>query len=206
MMDLTSTTRNEPSADEKWPIIEAGMAACRLYGPSKTNVADIARLLGKSPTSLYRIFPSKAAMWDAIAANFFETDLCITRLADGEPVTARDRLKETVLAQHRLKLQAFHSDHQMFKLIVFAANGNWQSFRDHRNRLHGQVGRLIRAGIGTREFPPTDVGAAASCFCASILVLWDPRLTWTLPSRDCELSAQQLVSFAVGALGRMHGT
>ncbi|MGO8227389.1 TetR/AcrR family transcriptional regulator, partial [Rhizobium ruizarguesonis] len=76
-------------------IIEAGTAACRLYGLSKKNVVDIARLLGKSPASVYKIFPSKAAIWDAIAGNFFETDLCFTPFAGGELTSAASRLKET---------------------------------------------------------------------------------------------------------------
>ena len=76
-MELGTTVRNQPRAGMS-AIIEAGTAACRLYGPSKTNVAGIARLLGKSPASVYRVFPSKASIWDAIAGNFFESDLCFT--------------------------------------------------------------------------------------------------------------------------------
>lgn len=199
-MELPTITKSEPS-DERLSIIAAGTAACRLYGPSKTNVADIARLLGKTPASLYRIFPSKAAMWDAIAANFFENDLCFTPSAGGELVSAADRLKERVLGEHRLLLQALHGDCQMFNLVVLTASGNWPSFRRYRSRLHARVGMFIRAGIGMKEFASTDVSKAASCFCASILVLWDPRLVGAQPSTHCEISAQELVSFAVGALG-----
>lgn len=200
-MELLTTTKREPSADERLPIIEAGTAACRLYGPSKTNVADIARLLGKSPASLYKVFPSKAAMWDAIAANFFESDLCFTPKGGGGLASAADGLKESVLGQNRLMLQALNGDTQMFSLIVLTANGNWPSFRHYRKRLYDHAGRLIRAGIGMKEFAPRNVDAAASCFCASILVLWDPRLVGPLPSRQCEISAQELVSFAIVALG-----
>ncbi|MGO7675479.1 TetR family transcriptional regulator, partial [Rhizobium ruizarguesonis] len=69
---------------------------------SKTNVADIARLLGNSPASVYKIFPSKASILDAIAGNFFETDLCFTPSTDGELTSAASRLKETALGQHCL--------------------------------------------------------------------------------------------------------
>jgi len=74
-------------------IVEAGTAACRLYGPSKTNVADIAKLLGKSPTSVYKVFPSKASIWDAIAGNFFESNLCLTASDDRGLVSAADRAR-----------------------------------------------------------------------------------------------------------------
>ncbi|TJW31877.1 MAG: TetR/AcrR family transcriptional regulator, partial [Mesorhizobium sp.] len=167
---------------------------------SKTTVADIARLLGKSPATLYRTFPSKAEIWDAIAADFYESDLCFEPSSAGDLARATDQLKETMLGHHRLLLQALQGDPQMFGLIVLTASSNWPSFRQFRTRLHGLVGELIRAGIGTKEFQRTDARAAASCLCASLVVLWDPRLVGATPPNHCEISAQELVSFAIDAL------
>ncbi|PBB18869.1 TetR/AcrR family transcriptional regulator [Mesorhizobium sp. WSM4313] len=188
-MTLSSMASNDHSADERFPIIQAGTAACRMYGPSKTTVADIARLLGKSPASLYRIFPSKAEIWNAIVADFYESDLSYALLPAGGLVSAADQIKETMLSHHRLLLQAQQADPQMFCLIVVAASSNWSSYRQYRNRLQGLVGQLIRAGIGTDEFQPTDV-RAASCLCASLAVLWDPRFVSATPPNYCETSAQ----------------
>ncbi|NKK80437.1 TetR/AcrR family transcriptional regulator [Rhizobium leguminosarum] len=202
-MEVGTTVKNQPRAGNMSSIIEAGTAACRLYGPAKTNVADIARLLGKSPASVYKIFPSKAAIWDAIAGNFFETVLRFTPSADGELTSAASRLKETALGQRRLMLQARHGDSQMFHLVVLAAESSWPSFRDHLKRLHAYVGGLVSTGIATEEFVPTNVDAAASCFCASIISLWDPRLISALHSSQCELSAHELASFAVAALSQV---
>jgi len=200
-MYLPTRTMSEPPADEKLQVIKAGTAACRRYGPSKTNVADIARLLGKSPASLYRIFPSKAAIWDAIAGNFFENDLHRIPTARYELVGASAHLTDTVLGQHRLLLQALHGDSQMFNLIILAAGSNWPSFGRYRKRVHGVVRNIIRAGVETTEFASADVDAAATCFCASLVALWDPRLVGTWTSSLCGISAQELVAFAVDALG-----
>jgi AcrR family transcriptional regulator len=193
-------TDRQPQAGYMSSIIEAGTAACRLYGPSKTNVIDIARVLGKSPASVYKIFPSKAAIWDAIAGNFFETDLSVTPSADVELTSAGSRLIETALGQHHLMLQARDSDIQMFSLAVLAAEGTWPSFRNHLKRLKVTVGELVSDGIATGEFVPRNVDAAASCFCASIISLWDPRCIGALPSNHSELSAHELASFAVAGL------
>lgn len=203
-MDVGTSARKQPRADYMSRIVEAGTAACRLYGPSKTNVVDIARLLGKSPASVYKIFPSKASVWDAIAGNFFGSDLCFTPSADGEVVSAAGRLKETALGQHRLMLQARHGDCQMFNLVVLAAEGGWPSFRDYLKRLQTNVGELIRTGIETEEFVPRNVNAAASCFCASLISLWDPRIIGALPSSHCELCAHELACFAVAGLRQVH--
>lgn len=200
-METGITSRKQPRADYLPRIIEAGTAACRRYGPSKTNVADIARLLGKSPASVYKVFPSKASIWDAIAGNFFEADLRFTISADGELVSAAERLKETALGQHQLMLQARHSDCQMFNLVVLAAEGGWPSFTHYLKRLQADVAELIRAGIATEEFAPRNVDVVASCFCTSIVALFDPRIIGALPSSHFEISAHELISFAVAGLG-----
>ncbi|MGO7041594.1 TetR family transcriptional regulator [Rhizobium acaciae] len=199
-MEIGTTVRAKPRTDHITSIVGAGMAACRLYGPAKTNVADIARLLGKSPASVYKIFPSKAVILDAIAGNFFEADLQFTASACGELASVADRLKAIALGQHRLMLRARHGDSQMFDLIVLAAEGNWPSFSDHLKRLQAYVGELVCTGIATGEFAPRNVDTAAACFCASIISLWDPRIIGTLPLSHCELSAHELASFAVAAL------
>lgn len=202
-MDIGTTARHRPQAEYASRIVDAGTAACRLYGPSKTNVADIARLLGKSPAGVYKIFPSKAAIWNAIAGNFFETNLRFTTSSSGELISAAGRLKEAALGQHRLMLQARHDDCQMFSLVVLAADGSWPSFMDYLRRLRAEVAVLIRAGIAAEEFAPRNVEAAASCFCASIIALWDPRLIGTLPSTHCAISARELASFAVAGLKKV---
>jgi hypothetical protein len=47
-MEIAKPARHRPRAEHVSRILEAGTAPCRLYGLSKTSVADIARLLGKS--------------------------------------------------------------------------------------------------------------------------------------------------------------
>ena len=37
------------------------------FGPSKTNMADIAMQMGTSPANIYRFFPSKSALIEAVA-------------------------------------------------------------------------------------------------------------------------------------------
>src|SRR5512138_3430773 len=47
-------------------ILEAAEEVLRRYGPSKTTVVDVARALGVSHGSVYRHFPSKAALREAV--------------------------------------------------------------------------------------------------------------------------------------------
>ncbi|WP_426129067.1 TetR/AcrR family transcriptional regulator [Pararhizobium sp. PWRC1-1] len=198
-MEIAKTVRLPPGPEYLSRIVAAGTAACRLYGPSKTNVADIARLLGKSPASVYKLFPSKAAIWDAIAGNFLETTLRVPALAIGERGDAASCLKEAALGQHRLMSEARDGDCNMFSLVVLAAEGSWPSFTQYLKELQADVRKLIRAGVTRGEFAPGNVDVAASCFCASVISLWDPRLIGAPSSAHC-ISAHALVSFAVAGL------
>jgi AcrR family transcriptional regulator len=199
-METGTTARNQPRADYMSRIVEAGTEACRLYGPSKTNVADIARLLGKSPASIYKIFPSKAAIWDAVAGDFLENSLNFPALVTGGRGDVANCLKQATLGHHQLMVEARDRERQMFNLVVLAAEESWSSFMRYRKRLQVDVGEFIRAGIETEEFAPRNVDAAASCFCASVISLWDPRIIRPTPSSDCGISAQELISFAVAGL------
>ena len=48
-------------------ILEAAEDVLRRFGPAKATVVDVARTLGVSHGSVYRHFPSKAALRDAVA-------------------------------------------------------------------------------------------------------------------------------------------
>ncbi|MDL2400314.1 TetR/AcrR family transcriptional regulator [Rhizobium mayense] len=201
-MESHVIARIQPRADERSRIVEAATIVCRQYGPLKTNVADIARLIGKSPASVYNVFPSKAAILDAVAASFFETRLCFTPSAANGPTSTTGRLKNTTLEQHRLVLQARDNDPQMFKLMALAAEANWPSYKQHLKRLEAAVAELILAGVATKEFATPKIEVAAACFCVSISVLLDPRIVEALPSSRCEASASELALFAIAALTR----
>src|SRR3954449_7130464 len=49
-------------------ILEAAEEALRRFGPGKATVVDVARALGVSHGSVYRHFPSKAALRGAVTA------------------------------------------------------------------------------------------------------------------------------------------
>src|SRR3954453_12673522 len=60
-----------PAEDTRARIIEVAEGLFRSMGYQKTAVADIARELGMSPANIYRFYPSKSAINEAIAARLF---------------------------------------------------------------------------------------------------------------------------------------
>jgi AcrR family transcriptional regulator len=65
MAPRTALTREE--------ILDAAEEVLRRYGPAKANVVDVARALNVSHGSVYRHFPSKAALREAVAERWLES-------------------------------------------------------------------------------------------------------------------------------------
>ena len=53
-------------------ILEAAVDVLRRFGPDKATVVDVARALGVTHGSVYRYFPSKAALRDAVVKQWLE--------------------------------------------------------------------------------------------------------------------------------------
>src|SRR5437764_9398230 len=53
-------------------ILEAAQDTLRRFGPAKTTVVDVARALGVSHGSVYRHFPTKAALRDAVVDRWLQ--------------------------------------------------------------------------------------------------------------------------------------
>ena len=60
-------------------ILVAAEEVLRRYGPAKANVVDVARALGVSHGSVYRHFPSKAALRDAVTERWLAEHLRAAR-------------------------------------------------------------------------------------------------------------------------------
>ncbi len=90
MMDETLTPER---------ILEVAEEVLRRYGLAKTTVVDVARALGVSHGSIYRHFPSKAALQDAIAGRWLARKLMpLTTIANEDgPATERLRRWLTLL-------------------------------------------------------------------------------------------------------------
>src|SRR5687767_4386200 len=53
-------------------ILEAAQEVLRRFGPAKATVVDVARALGVSHGGVYRHFPSKAALREAVLRQWLE--------------------------------------------------------------------------------------------------------------------------------------
>jgi AcrR family transcriptional regulator len=141
-------------------ILEAAEDVLRRYGPAKANVVDVARALGVSHGSVYRHFPSKAALRDAVTerwlAEISEPLAAVVTAKDPAPERLRRWLDSLVASKRRKALD----DPELFATYIELTTDARAVVRAHVDGLVGQLERIIADGIAESSFEPTNPASA----------------------------------------------
>ena len=142
-------------------ILDAAEAVLRRHGVAKTTVVDVARALGVSHAAVYRHFPSKAALQDAVAERWLHAVAEPLEAVADAPGPAGERLAGWVRALAAVKRRKVRSDPELFDTYHALAEGARAVVAAHVDALLAQLGRIVRDGIAAGEFAPADPAAAA---------------------------------------------
>ena len=142
-------------------ILVAAEDVLRRYGHAKANVVDVARALGVSHGSVYRHFPSKAALRDAVTERWLESiSGPLEAVAAGKgtaPECLRRWLDLLVASKHRKALD----DPELFATYVQLTADAREVVRAHVETLVSQLERIVADGVEAGEFVADDPRAAA---------------------------------------------
>jgi AcrR family transcriptional regulator len=146
-------------------ILEATVEVLRRYGPAKATVVDVARALGVSHGSVYRHFPSKTALREAVTTRWLdESHARLADLADG-PGPAVERLAAWLDGLFTAKRDKALRDPEMFATFLALAHEHSEVVAAHVATMVGQLATVIEAGVAAGEFaadgPAADPAAAA---------------------------------------------
>jgi AcrR family transcriptional regulator len=127
-------------------ILEAAEEVLRRYGPAKANVVDVARALDVSHGSVYRHFPSKAALRDAVTERWLESiSEPLEAIAAGKG-TAPQRLERWLDRLVQTKRRKALEDPELFATYIELAADAREVVRAHVERLIDQLDRIIADG------------------------------------------------------------
>ena len=137
-------------------ILDRAAEHIRRFGPGRTTVTAIAHELGMSHANVYRYYPSKAGLLEAVTGLWLKPlEAALHEIADG-PDPADDKLERMLglLGQgYRRKLD---EDAPLFDLFVAAMVAGEGVARKHRNRVQAVIGRVLEDGIGAGAFAQQD--------------------------------------------------
>ncbi len=142
-------------------ILDTAEEVLRRYGPAKATVIDVARALGVSHGSVYRHFPSKAALRDAVVERWLgRVSTPLGAIAE-EKGPAAPRLRRWLDALIGAKRQKVQGDPELFATYVALAAGSRDVVAGHVDLLMRQAARIIADGVAQGEFAVADPAEAA---------------------------------------------
>jgi AcrR family transcriptional regulator len=137
-------------------ILVAAERVLRRHGPAKANVIDVARALDVSHGSVYRHFPSKAALRDAVTERWLdEISAPLADVAD-ENRPATDRVGRWLDLLVASKRERALDDPELFATYMVLTADARDVVKAHVQALVGQLARIIADGVDSGELAPVD--------------------------------------------------
>jgi AcrR family transcriptional regulator len=150
----------KPSVDARLLAIAADHL--RRYGRRRLTVVGIAEAAGMTHANVYRYFPSKSDLVDAVVAQWLKTlEVDLSAIADA-PDPADDKLERLIVAIARAHRDCLEQDPNLFDVYVAAAEALRPVVRKHRTRQRALLERVLDDGIATDAFQPRDRERAAA--------------------------------------------
>jgi AcrR family transcriptional regulator len=198
---MNAQAKTKPD-DTRARIIETADALFRRLGYAKTAVADIAAELGMSPANVYRFFPSKNAIVEAICRRCLsELDEKAWAVARSRgPAAARlERLVLEILNYHRDNLL---TDKRVNDIVLIAIEDSWDAIEKHKEVIRNVVELILRDGIDAGEFEPVDPPETSRLMMRSLVGFMHPVLISQCLSleEDIEAEARASVRFLLRAI------
>jgi len=181
-------------------ILEAAEDVLRRYGPAKANVVDVARALRVSHGSVYRHFPSKAALRDAVTERWLVNISAPLATVADEEGAAPERLRRWLDLLVSSKRRKALEEPELFATYVELTADTREVVTGHVDSLLGQLARIIADGAARGEFDSPDPVASAGAVFDATARFHNPinATAWSDPEIDT--SYQNVRALVLAAL------
>ena len=171
-------------------ILAAAEQVLRRHGSAKATVVDVARALGASPTAVYRHFPTKTALREAVIERWLlRTRQQLEAVARDTRLPPPDRLRSWFTTQLALKRTGVTEDPELYATYRELATDHSEVSTQYVGELIGQLAGIIAEGVESGEFAPTEPRRAAHALFYATAGFHHPNLvdSWILPEADAAL-------------------
>jgi len=172
-------------------ILEATEDVLRRFGLAKATVVDVARALDVSHGSVYRHFPSKASLREAVAKRWLDrVDVPLREIAESAgPAPAR--LEHWLRALFAAKYKRVCEDPEMFATYLMLARDACAAVRAHKDGLVDQIAHMLSDGVEQGTFDVADVRASARAVFDATIRFHHPAHSeeWCDPATPARIDA-----------------
>lgn len=156
--------------------VAAAEELLRRHGPQKTRLVDVAKAIKVSHSVLYRVFPDREALMDAVSARWLNCiDDELGRIAAGTEAPDQ-RLRAWFHHLHHVKTVKIAQDPELWANYDIGAARTSPTVCGHVGIIRSQVAAIIAAGIAAGMFPRVDLDACVDSFFNATMAFHHPRL------------------------------
>ena len=182
-------------------ILQAAKKRFVHYGYAKTTMAEIAADCSMSPGNLYRYFPGKLDIAEAIAGEAGEQAVATLREVLKRPGrSARERLRDFMFADMRLTYEQLEFDKQVYEMARVISMERPQ-FANRILALHrALLSEILAAGNASGEFAIEDVVFTAEMIQSATMKFRYPQLHSKLPYDKLERELEGVIYLILNGL------
>jgi AcrR family transcriptional regulator len=133
-------------------IIEAAGDHFRRYGYAKTTVADLASAIGFSKAYIYKFFPSKQAIGEAIGIGCVTAILQAAQFEADRATTATEKLQSLFRTVTAKCLELLFEDRKLYDMVSCAVVERWSVPTIYEGGLSALLKDIIQQGRESGEF------------------------------------------------------
>jgi AcrR family transcriptional regulator len=155
-------------------ILDTAEEVLRRFGPAKTTVVDVARALEVSHGTVYRHFPSKAALRDAVTQRWLDrisAPLEEVVTGSGEPA---EKLRAWVRLLAATKQGIAREDPELFATFRKVTDEAGDVVDAHVHHLAAQLARIIADGNRAGDFAGIDPAVAGQAVLRATAIFHHP--------------------------------
>ena len=186
-----------PPADVRTRIVRGAERLFRRLGYTKTSVADVAKEAGISTAYVYRFFPSKMAICQAVCTVLMErlTDVLWHDVRSTLEPEAKVRRIYVRLMEEAVRQQA--DEERLTEMVAASMAENWDSVDAFRATLFDVSRAVIEEGAREGAFAVAHVERAATGMAATLLLCSHPVLVQEAVLDDPKARAEAIASLVV---------
>ena len=181
-------------------ILEAASSYFKIYGYTKTTVADLAKSIGLSTAYIYKFFDSKQAIGEAVCRQALGDIVTDVRAVAASKKAAASRLRLIYQTVARRGGELHLQDAKTYELAVIACTERWQPVQDYQDILLDIIRALIMEGRKSGEFERKTPIAETSLAILHILELFSSPVLFQQHIDDPEGRAEGIANLVLRSL------
>jgi AcrR family transcriptional regulator len=142
-------------------ILEVTEDVLRRFGLAKATVVDVARALDVSHGSVYRHFPSKASLREAVAKRWLDRVNAPLQKVTESSGPAEVKLERWLRTMISIKHKKVCEDPEMFATYLALAQEACKVVKAHKDGLVDQIAQILSEGVKQGTFQVSDIKTSA---------------------------------------------